>query len=105
MNTNLTSGAERVESGVRHVSLLGNKVSALTVEQLHEEIRSTILHGGKELILNTNIHGMNLAARLPWLKEFRNSARIVHADGVGVVMGARMLGLEIPGRITYADWL
>lgn len=105
MSTPLTHGAERVESAVRHFSLLGNKISALTVEQLHEEIRSTVRSGGRELILNTNIHGMNLAARLPWLKEFRNSARIVHCDGEGVVLGARVLGFDIPCRITYADWL
>lgn len=71
----------------------------------HEEIRSIVARGGKELIFNTNIHGMNLAAQYPWLKNLRNTARLVHCDGFGVILAARLLGIHIPERITYADWL
>ncbi|MEO8453471.1 MAG: WecB/TagA/CpsF family glycosyltransferase [Gemmatimonadota bacterium] len=90
---------------MREISLMGNKVSAITVEELNREIGAIIDAGEREPVLNTNIHGMNLAARMPWLKEFRNSARIVHCDGVGVMLGARVLGLRIPERITFGDWV
>ena len=85
--------------------ILGNKVTSLTVDELHKEIKSTILKDGKELILNTNTHGMNLAYKHQWLRDFRNSAKIVHCDGSGVIWAARILGFRIDCRITVHDWI
>lgn len=90
---------------MQDLRILGSKVTSLTVDELHQEIKCIIDKNRKELILHTNVHGINLAQKHKWLKGFRNSAYIVHCDGAGVVWGARMLGFHIPGRITYADWL
>ena len=85
--------------------ILGNKVTAITSEQLNQEVKSIILQNRKELILNTNVHGINLAQKHPWLKQFRNLAAIVHCDGAGVMLGLRILGLSVPCRITIHGWM
>lgn len=41
----------------------------------------------------------------PWMQELFHRAPVVFCDGSGVVLGARILGYRIPGRITYADWM
>lgn len=89
----------------KEVWILGVRIDSLTVEQLDERIGAIIDAGRKALVLNVNIHCMNLASRKPWLKAFLNSAEIVFCDGAGVVLGARLLGYDLPGRITYADWM
>jgi N-acetylglucosaminyldiphosphoundecaprenol N-acetyl-beta-D-mannosaminyltransferase len=48
---------------------------------------------------------MNLAYERPWLVDILNEADLVYCDGDGVVLGARLLGQHLPGRITLADWL
>ena len=50
-------------------------------------------------------HGLNIAYRQQWLRDFLNRADLVFCDGAGVILGARILGSAIPQRITYADWM
>ena len=96
---------EKRAAAMHELMILGNKVTSLTVDELHLEIKSVIAQKRKELILNTNVHGINLAQKHKWLKDLRNNAYIVHCDGAGVIWGARVLGFHVPCRITYADWL
>lgn len=86
-------------------SFLGVKVSLVTVSQLDDWIVDCVHDSGKALVLNINAHMINLTRRLPWLKDFINSAEVVFCDGYGVIFGARILGTRIPERITYADWM
>lgn len=88
-----------------HISILGIKVTPLTVDGLHAYIGATIRSGARNLVLNVNVHCMNLAVRIPWLKEFLNAAPVVFCDGAGVMWAARLQGRAIPERITYADWM
>jgi N-acetylglucosaminyldiphosphoundecaprenol N-acetyl-beta-D-mannosaminyltransferase len=81
------------------------KVTPLTVEELHTFIGGTIDSGNRHLVLNVNVHCMNLAYGLPWLRNFLNSAPVVFCDGAGVIWAARLQGRVIPERITYADWM
>jgi len=84
--------------------ILGVQVWPLTVESLHQKIDRIIQAQEHKLVLNVNVHCLNLACRQSWLRDFLNSAAIVFCDGSGVMLGARMLGYYIPERITYADW-
>lgn len=86
------------------VEVLGVGVDPLTVEELHEEIGREIQAGGHALVLNANVHCLNLAYTDPKLRSFLNEAEVVFCDGVGVMLAARLLGRRIPERITYADW-
>lgn len=90
---------------MRDFTVLGNKVTDLTTAELLAEVQSIIERGDSEVILNTNVHGINLAQQMPWLKEFRNSARITHSDGAGVAVGARLLGHRMGPRVCINDFI
>ena len=85
--------------------VLGVHVSGLTVRELHNRIASLIENEKRALVLNVNVHALNLAYKRPWLREFLNRAHLVFCDGAGVVLGARILGCDLGRRITYADWM
>lgn len=90
---------------IPEVTLLGVRIHALTVADLHQFFTTTIMSRQRARVLNVNAHCLNLAAEQPWLREFLNQAEIVFCDGVGVMLGARLVGRHIPERITYADWM
>lgn len=87
------------------VDILGVEVDSLTVDELHAELERFIRSGERSLVLNTNVHCMNLSYRSAWLRDFLNSAPIVFCDGVGVMLGARILGHRIVQRIPYTEWI
>lgn len=87
------------------IEVLGVGVDPLTVEELHAEIGREVRDEGHALILNANVHCLNLAYTDPALRNFLNEAEIVFCDGAGVMLAARLLGQRIPERITYADWI
>lgn len=86
------------------VEVLGVGVDPLTVEELHAEIGRMVRDGRHGLVLNANVHCLNLAYRDPALRGLLNGAEVVFCDGAGVMLAARLLGRRIPERITYADW-
>lgn len=87
------------------INILGVQVHPLTVDQLHEELAQLIETDAHAEVLHVNVHGMNLSADNPWLRDYLNQAEIVFCDGAGIILGARILGQHIPERITYADWM
>lgn len=89
----------------QNVRILGVRVIPITVEPLHAQIEQVIREDLHTLVLNVNVHCLNLASRSPWLRDFLNSADVTFCDGVGIMLGARILGYHIPKRITYADWI
>jgi N-acetylglucosaminyldiphosphoundecaprenol N-acetyl-beta-D-mannosaminyltransferase len=84
---------------------LGIKVNLITHEELNHAIGQIIRRGEKELILNVNINAINQALTHPFMKDMLNRARIVFCDGYGVILGGKILGVDIPERFTPADWL
>ncbi len=92
-------------SAALRFQVLGVSVDAVTVDELHRLLEQMVRAGEHSLVLNVNVHALNLASTLPWLREFYNKARLVFCDGAGVILGARILGHRIPQRITYADWM
>lgn len=90
---------------MKEIYVLGNKITQITAKELNEEIGQLIRAGKKELIFNTNIHGINLANNQLWLKELRNSSYIVFCDGKGVILGGRMLGKRMPEKIPVTEWI
>ncbi len=86
------------------VDVLGVGVHPLTVEGLHAEIGHLVRGGERGLVLNVNAHCLNLCHEDPALRDFLNGAEVVFCDGAGVMLAARILGMRIPERITYADW-
>ena len=52
-----------------------------------------------------NVHVANLAAHNPDLVSFLQSTDVCYCDGEGIRWAARMLGSELPERMTGADWI
>lgn len=84
-------------------------VDLVGVEDLHRELLRLIRRAGeagaREPVLNVNVHCLNLAYKDPELRRALDEAPVVFCDGAGVALGARLLGLPRPERITYADWM
>jgi N-acetylglucosaminyldiphosphoundecaprenol N-acetyl-beta-D-mannosaminyltransferase len=93
-----------VKSSANRVNVLGVGVDPLTIEELHAEIGRLVRGRGRGLVLNANVHCLNLCYEDPGLRNFLNRAEVVFCDGAGVMLAARILGRRIPERITYADW-
>jgi N-acetylglucosaminyldiphosphoundecaprenol N-acetyl-beta-D-mannosaminyltransferase len=85
--------------------ILGVHVDSVSQQDLHAEIKRLIDSGQKKLILNVNVHCLNLAFENRWLRKFLNSAHLVFCDGYGVVLAAAILGHRAVERITFADWM
>jgi len=86
-------------------TILGTKVNPLTMEQLNHGIDRIIRAGDKAIVANVNVHALNLTFDHPWYRKFINDSAIVFCDGAGVKLGAKILGYQIPYRITPADWV
>lgn len=86
------------------VEVLGVEVDPVTVDGLHAQIRRLVRRRGG-VVLNANVHCLNLCYGDPALRRFFGAADLVFCDGAGVRVAARALGGRLPGRITYADWL
>jgi N-acetylglucosaminyldiphosphoundecaprenol N-acetyl-beta-D-mannosaminyltransferase len=85
------------------IQILGVRIHSLSICQLLYIIGQYITHQKKAIIANVNVHGMNLAYKFDWYRDFLNHADIVFCDGYGVILGARILGHRIQERITFAD--
>ena len=92
-------GKERMEA----TRLLGIRITPGTVDDFCEELSRLVHREGRGFIVDANTHGLNLAWRLPWMKDFYNRADIVYVDGAGVVLGAGLLGGGSMPRLTMAD--
>jgi len=87
------------------VEILGVGVHRLSVGDLIWGAVQRARSGARSSIFYANVHVLNTAHRDPELRAILNGADIVYCDGAGVVLGARLLGHRLPGRMTGADWI
>ena len=87
------------------ISLLGIKIDRLDLEGLMNRIKEFLLSGQKFNVMYANIHCMNTALNDFEYRRIINSADLVYCDGAGVVAGSRILGFNLPQRMTGADWI
>lgn len=86
-------------------TIFGVGIDSFRPEQLQATLTNIICQNGKALIPHVNIHALNLAYEQPWLRQFFQQSDYVFCDGAGVRLGAKLLGYDLPPRITYADWI
>ncbi|HAA04716.1 MAG TPA: glycosyltransferase [Syntrophobacteraceae bacterium] len=89
---------------MRSLHMLGVKITPGTTEEFCWELSRLVETERQSLVLDINVYGYNLAWQLPWMADLYNRADVNYVDGAGVVLGARMLGLRLPPRITMADF-
>lgn len=86
------------------IRLLGVPIHVQPLEALLQEIQAAACGDRRLMIAHVNITGLNLAYEQGWLRRFYNAADRVFCDGMGVRLGARLLGQPAPPRYTLADW-
>ena len=86
------------------VDLIGVKLTVCSKDDLLAVIQSWIKFRGKTVVFSGNAHSFNLAYKKTWLRAAMNQAGAVRLDGVGLRLGARILGFDTPKRMTWADF-
>lgn len=87
------------------VDVLGVEVAALRLPQLLEIVDSWVDEGAHRTLGYVNAHVLNLASRDAELHDTLRGLDLCYCDGNGVRIGARLLGHELPERMTGADWI
>jgi len=90
---------------IKRINILNSVVDLISVEQLHECIRSFIKIKQKTIIAHINIHGSNIAHKYRWYGKIIKECPIVFCDGKGIQLGAWLLGHTMPTQITYHTWM
>lgn len=91
----------------RSATIFGVRIHVITVCDLINYVMTSAAGTRPVLIEYANVRALNMAYRQPWLKEFLNQADLVFCDGVGVIIGARMLGhvIGLNHRMTCPDYI
>jgi N-acetylglucosaminyldiphosphoundecaprenol N-acetyl-beta-D-mannosaminyltransferase len=89
------------------VRLCGIDVDCVTQSELNAAVEKAIAAGESRIIANHNLHSVYLSQNDTTMREFYSKAHLVHAEGMGVVVLARLLGLSLGRRhrIAYLDWI
>jgi N-acetylglucosaminyldiphosphoundecaprenol N-acetyl-beta-D-mannosaminyltransferase len=89
------------------VNLLNTKFHQLTVQDLIQYIVDAGKVDKKTIVGNVNVRAINFTYQLPWYRDFINNSDVVFCDGVGVILGAKVLGydLESKHRMTCPDYI
>lgn len=90
---------------MRKVYLLGTQVAAISVTELLAKIDMLVQKKQRAIITHLHVMGANLAFENRWFREFLNSSYLTYCDGMGIQLGARILGDHLPARMTLADWI
>ena len=87
------------------VDILGMRVDHVSTVDVLGKVDEYITEGGRKTIMYANVHVINQALGDPALMDMVNRANLIYPDGYGVVLGARLIGKELPPRMTGADWI
>jgi N-acetylglucosaminyldiphosphoundecaprenol N-acetyl-beta-D-mannosaminyltransferase len=78
---------------------------AQPAELLHRITGWVQAGGGPRRVMYVNAHVLNQSREEPALREALNAADLVYCDGYGVRLAAKALEVQIPHRMTGADWI
>ena len=86
------------------LNLLGVQFDVYDQAQLFSIMTDYIQQEKKLLIGSGNVHAFNLAYQQPYFWEFLNQVELIRVDGAGIRLAGRILGHELPPRMTWADF-
>lgn len=87
----------------KRVEFMGAKIDALTMQETLEYVSEVIKSRQKVQHVVVNVAKLMTMRRDRKLREIVNNSDLINADGAGVVMGARLLGIPIPERVAGID--
>ncbi|NJM96494.1 MAG: WecB/TagA/CpsF family glycosyltransferase [Phormidesmis sp. RL_2_1] len=100
---------ERPAVGISRKShrFLGTWLNALTVIDLNALLKEAIVTDERYVIANHNMHSLYVYHHDRKMRDFYAKADFIHADGMAIVLLAKLLGLPLQRehRVTYADWV
>lgn len=97
--------SSRDTSDTTSVRFLGVRIDRVRLPDLLDRVVNAARSNRPTTLLYVNVHCMNVAADNARYRDILERADTVYCDGTGVRLGARMLGLDIPERMTGADWI
>lgn len=99
------SGATDASPGSGRVDVLGVGVDTCDRAGLMARVGGFIEARTPATVAYANVHVLNSAAEDEALRAFLNGVDVCYCDGSGVILGARLLGEDLPERMTGADWI
>jgi N-acetylglucosaminyldiphosphoundecaprenol N-acetyl-beta-D-mannosaminyltransferase len=90
---------------VTRVRVLGVDIDPVEPQELIPAIAALHQEGTSATVGYVNAHVLNQVAKHVVLRDFLTTANLVYCDGNGVRLGAKILGRELPARMTGADWI
>jgi N-acetylglucosaminyldiphosphoundecaprenol N-acetyl-beta-D-mannosaminyltransferase len=101
------TAAEAATSEVRRVRILDASIDNLTERDLNRVLGEEIEAGRKSILANHNLHSLYLYHRHAEFRRFFDAAKYVHADGMSIVLLAKLLRRPFKRecRTGYLEWL
>jgi N-acetylglucosaminyldiphosphoundecaprenol N-acetyl-beta-D-mannosaminyltransferase len=87
------------------IDILGVGVDPLALDEVLQTVEGFILSGERKTVNYANVYCVNVACKDTEFRKILNHADLVYSDGFGVVLGAKITGKSLPGRMTGADWI
>jgi N-acetylglucosaminyldiphosphoundecaprenol N-acetyl-beta-D-mannosaminyltransferase len=87
------------------IEIFGVPVATDPPADLLRRILGHASHGDAVRVSYVNAHVLNQSQSNPELYEALRASDLVYCDGYGVRLAARLIGLEVPYRMTGADWI
>jgi N-acetylglucosaminyldiphosphoundecaprenol N-acetyl-beta-D-mannosaminyltransferase len=81
------------------------RLDLLDLDELLSAVTRTARERSPLTVMYVNAHCMNVAHTDRDYAAILDRADIVYCDGTGVKLGARLLGIHVPARMTGADWI
>lgn len=91
--------------GPERVRVAGLEIEATSLREAVDQVEALVATGELHLVVTVNVDQSLHARDRPQVREAFRSASRRYADGMPVVLLARLLGVHLPGRVTGADLL
>lgn len=91
---------------IKRYSFIGVEIDALTFESLTKVVTYAIEKKKKWFIAHHNLHSLYVYHHDAQTQKYYANARYIHAEGMGVIVTAKLLGINLKkqNRIAYVDW-
>ena len=97
------SAIKPLSSGARRAELLGASFDLLTAAETLERISESIERRARCQHTVVNVAKLIAMRANPVLRKDVEQSDIINVDGMGIVWGARLIGIQVPERVTGID--